>query len=94
MRPNIIPAPADAVEQSDHLSLLTRLARTLLLSQLSKIRFGRLRLIDGTEEHVFGRLSSEVPLDATIRVRAPALLGLRQFNLVGALDGGQPRFDE
>ncbi len=72
MRPNIIPAPADAGEGQDGLSALTRLARALLLSQLKKIRHGRLRLVDGSEEHVFGRVSNETPFEATIRVRAPA----------------------
>ncbi len=72
MRPSIIPAPADTQDQPQLLSLLTRLAKTLLLSQLGKIQFGRLRLVDGSQERVFGRVTAESPFETTIRVRSPA----------------------
>jgi cyclopropane-fatty-acyl-phospholipid synthase len=72
MRPSIIPAPADTQDQPQHLSLLTRLAKSLLLSQLNKIQFGRLRLVDGSQERVFGRVTTEAPFETTIRVRSPA----------------------
>jgi cyclopropane-fatty-acyl-phospholipid synthase len=53
------------------LSLLDRLARALLLSQLKKIRYGRLRLLDGGVTQSFGHVSAEGPFDVTIRVRSP-----------------------
>ncbi len=71
MRPSIIPAQADTQDKPQSLSALTRLAKILLMSQLSKIQHGRLRLIDAGQERVFGRLSAETPLDSTIRVRSP-----------------------
>jgi cyclopropane-fatty-acyl-phospholipid synthase len=69
MKPNIIPADA-AQSAGETLSTLTRLARTLLLGQLRKIRYGRLRLIDGTLHESFGSVSPDAPFDVTIRVRS------------------------
>jgi hypothetical protein len=45
VKQNIIPADA-AQSFTDSMSILTRLARHLLLGQLRRIRYGRLRLID------------------------------------------------
>jgi cyclopropane-fatty-acyl-phospholipid synthase len=69
MKPNIIPAHAtqDMVES---VSALTRLARTLLIGQLRKIRYGRLRLVDGALHESFGNVTEATPLDVTIRVRS------------------------
>ena len=70
MKPNIIPA--DVSEQAgETLSPLTRLARSLLLSQLRKVRYGRLRLVDCGQDETFGSVSEATPLDVTIRVRSP-----------------------
>ncbi len=70
LKPNIIPADvAQRVEET--LSPLTRLARILLLSQLRKIRYGRLRLVDVGQDETFGSLTEATPLDVTIRVRSP-----------------------
>jgi cyclopropane-fatty-acyl-phospholipid synthase len=64
--------PADAVSSgSESISPLTRLAKKLLLSQLRRLRQGRLRLIDGAIDERFGGVSGSVPLDVTIRVRDP-----------------------
>jgi cyclopropane-fatty-acyl-phospholipid synthase len=69
MKPNIIPA--DAAQRSvETISALTRLARSLLLSQLRKIRYGRLRLVDGALHETFGSVSADAPFDVTIRVRS------------------------
>jgi cyclopropane-fatty-acyl-phospholipid synthase len=69
MKPNIIPAHAtQRIEES--VSTLTRLARTLLLIQLRKIRYGRLRLIDGALHESFGSVTQGAPFDVTIRVRS------------------------
>ena len=68
MKQRIIPADAVATG-AESLSPLTRLARTLLLSQLRRIQQGRLRLIDGALDERFGSVSENVPLDVTIRVR-------------------------
>ena len=70
MKQNIIPA--DATQQSrDGLSPLTKLARSLLLGQLRKIRDGRLRIIDGPGTETFGAVTLAGPFDVTIRVRNP-----------------------
>jgi len=70
LKPNIIPA--DVVQRVEEtMSPLTRLARTLLLSQLRKIRYGRLRLVDVGQDETFGSLTDATPLDVTIRVRSP-----------------------
>ena len=55
---------------SEPVSLLTRLARSLLIGQLKKIRLGRLRLSDSGHTQSFGQVSSEGPFDVTIRVRS------------------------
>ena len=53
------------------MSALTRLAKNLLLSQLTKIRHGRLRLIDAQSARSFGERSDAGPFDVTIHVRDP-----------------------
>jgi cyclopropane-fatty-acyl-phospholipid synthase len=56
---------------------LTRLAKKLLLSQLTKIRHGRLRLVDAQSEsgeqvtRTFGAVTDVGPFDLTIHVRDP-----------------------
>ncbi len=70
MKQNIIPAE-DAGAGAERLPALTRLARTLLLMQMDKIRHGRLRLIDGEFDRTYGRISAEGPFDVTLRVRNP-----------------------
>lgn len=47
---------------------LARLTRFLLKTQLKKIQHGRLRLIEGKVEDVFGKITPEGPFDVTIRV--------------------------
>jgi cyclopropane-fatty-acyl-phospholipid synthase len=70
MSPNIIPSTA-AAQKSERLSVLTRLARSLLHGQLDKIRHGRLRLIDAEETSSYGRCTAEGPFDVTLRVLNP-----------------------
>lgn len=70
MKHSIIPAEA-AGPTSERLPTLTRLARTLLHHQLRKVRFGRLRLIDGAIDETFGAVSEVAPFDVTVRVRNP-----------------------
>jgi cyclopropane-fatty-acyl-phospholipid synthase len=67
VKPTIIPA--DAAREAQRLPALTRLARTLLVGQLRKIRHGRLRLIDAQNDESFGSVTPEGPFDVTIRVR-------------------------
>jgi len=69
VKPTIIPA--DCAERPERQSLLTKLARSLLLAQLRKIRDGRLRLIDGAYTEIFGAVSAAAPFEVTIRVRSP-----------------------
>ncbi len=74
MKQNIIPAdhtrPTDHIQPAEaSLSPLTRLARTLLLAQFRKIRYGRLRFVDSGPGQSFGRVTEAAPFDVTIRVR-------------------------
>ena len=50
-------------------SVLARLARAALLSRLRRIRYGRLRIIDGECVDTFGDVSNEGPYDVCIVVR-------------------------
>ncbi len=50
-------------------SILARLARAALFSRLRRIRYGRLRIIDGAQVETFGEVSTEGPYDACIVVR-------------------------
>ena len=68
MKPNIIPAEYPG-RSAERVPAMTRLAKALLLSQLKKIRHGRLRLIDGEFDQTFGQVTPEGPFDVTIRVR-------------------------
>jgi cyclopropane-fatty-acyl-phospholipid synthase len=54
---------------TDDMSPLTRLAKSLLLGQLRKIRHGRLRLVDADHSQSFGHVSAECTFDVAIRVR-------------------------
>ena len=64
---DIIRGPA--ADDSDELGTFARIARALLLSQLKKLRHGRLHLIDRDREETFGALTELGPFDVTIRVR-------------------------
>lgn len=71
MKPSSI-IPADAADDSTRReSVLTRLAKPLLLGQLRKIRDGRLRLIDSDSVETFGAVTAAAPFEVTIRVRSP-----------------------
>ena len=70
MKPSVIPAHA-AAPLDESLSVLTRLARSLLHGQLRKIRLGRLRLIDAREDESFGNVTEEAPYNVTLRVLHP-----------------------
>ena len=70
MKQNIIPAVA-ARHSADSVSALTKLAKTLLLAQLRKIRDGRLRLIDSDLDETFGAVTDAGPFDVTLRVTNP-----------------------
>jgi len=70
MKTSIIPSDLTAVSV-ERISTLTRLARSLLLVQLQKLRKGRLRLIDGDFDRTFGCASEEAPFEVTLRVLSP-----------------------
>jgi cyclopropane-fatty-acyl-phospholipid synthase len=70
VKQDIIPAQASCSTGED-VSALTRLAKTLLLSQLAKMQHGRLRLIDGPLAQSFGTPDDTAPFDVTMRVRDP-----------------------
>ncbi|MEP6884000.1 MAG: cyclopropane-fatty-acyl-phospholipid synthase family protein [Gammaproteobacteria bacterium] len=64
--------PADAADKStERESALTKLAKTLLLGQLRKIRDGRLRLIDSGTVQNFGAATTAAAFEVTIRVLSP-----------------------
>ncbi len=69
MKQNIIPADADV--RTESVSLLTRVARAALLSQLRKIRYGRLRIVDGVLDETLGSVTRASPFNVTIRVKNP-----------------------
>jgi cyclopropane-fatty-acyl-phospholipid synthase len=70
VKENIIASEA-ADYSTETPSLLTRLAKGLLLGQLRKIRYGRLRLLDTGATASFGQVSEAGPFDVAIRVRHP-----------------------
>ncbi len=70
VRPNIIPAGIVRTP-GERASLLTRLARKLVLAQFHKIRDGRLRLIDAGIDQSFGQVTPQGPFDLTLRVHDP-----------------------
>ena len=63
--------PIDVAEKPESLSVLGKMAKSLLLGQLRKIRDGRLRLIDADFVETFGAVTEAAPFDVTIRVRNP-----------------------
>jgi len=69
---NIIPAEADSLGP-EPVSMITRVAKRLLISQLEKIRDGRLRLIDDGVERSFGAVTARGPFEVTLHVRNPRL---------------------
>jgi cyclopropane-fatty-acyl-phospholipid synthase len=69
VKPTIIPA--DIAARPERTSALTRLAKTLLIGQLRRIRHGRLRLIDSGMAETFGAITEAAPFEVTIRVRSP-----------------------
>jgi cyclopropane-fatty-acyl-phospholipid synthase len=69
VKPSIIPA--DLAARPERTSALTKLAKTLLIGQLRKIRDGRLRLIDADWAETFGAITEAAPFEVTIRVRSP-----------------------
>jgi cyclopropane-fatty-acyl-phospholipid synthase len=70
VKENFIMSDAAGYSTAD-VSLLTRLAKSLLLRQLRKIRYGRLRLADAGAAQTFGHVSAQASFDVTIRVRDP-----------------------
>ena len=70
MRRNIVPADF-ASEQPEQTFALDRLAKTLVLAQLKRIKHGRLRLIDGDLDLSFGERNASAPFDLTVRVLGP-----------------------
>ena len=86
MKQNIIPAEL-GVAPVERQSLLTRLAKTLLLRQLQKIRHGRLRVIDGDMDQSFGQVTAEGPFEVTLRVVNPRFYSDAVF--AGTVGGGE-----
>ncbi|HMD72654.1 MAG TPA: cyclopropane-fatty-acyl-phospholipid synthase family protein [Steroidobacteraceae bacterium] len=70
MRRNIVPVEI-AADRTAPVSALTRLAKSLVIAQLKKIKHGRLRLIDGDQTRVFGERTPAGPFDITVRVHGP-----------------------
>jgi cyclopropane-fatty-acyl-phospholipid synthase len=70
VKPTIVPADV-AGDSKIQVSALTRLARSLLLAQLRKIKHGRLRLLDPEFQQSFGAVTEQGPIEVAIRVRDP-----------------------
>jgi len=85
VKPSIIPA--DAADNPERGSALSRLAKTLLLGQLRKIRDGRLRLIDCGRTETFGAVTDSAPFEVTIRVHSPQFYSDVVFD--GTLGSGE-----
>jgi cyclopropane-fatty-acyl-phospholipid synthase len=69
VKPSIIPADLEHAATAS--GPLTRLARHLLRSQLRRLKYGELRLLDGEGDERFGARSEECPLSCTIEVLHP-----------------------
>ena len=71
-KPTIIPQFEAAAERApSEATLLTRWGRSLLLKQLSALTDGELRIIEGSQQHRFGRRTARCALAATIHVDHP-----------------------
>jgi cyclopropane-fatty-acyl-phospholipid synthase len=68
---NIDMVRSAAIALPDETGIAARIARALLLSQLKKIKHGRLNLIEGERQESYGAMSASAPFDVTIRVRDP-----------------------
>src|SRR5687767_10388235 len=85
-RPSIIPtdtAPAQAIA----ISPLATLGRKLLLGQLEQLRHGELRIVEGGQEHRFGRRSADCDLAATVHVDHPQFFADAAFG--GSVGAGE-----
>ncbi|HEY1315572.1 MAG TPA: cyclopropane-fatty-acyl-phospholipid synthase family protein [Steroidobacteraceae bacterium] len=85
MKHSIIPLEIAAKPERG--SAFSKLAKGLLLSQLRKIRDGRLRLIDADHAETFGEITAAGPFDVTIRVRHPRFY--TDVVLAGTLGSGE-----
>ena len=86
LKDSIVPAdPARGTPAS--MSALTRLAKSLLIRQLRKIRHGRLRLIDEEMDRSFGEVTPEGPFEVTLRVLNPRFYSDAVF--AGTVGGGE-----
>ena len=70
MKPSILPADLDLPEAAEP-GLLASLSRRLLHAQLSRLRDGEIRIVDGNGEHRYGARNERCPLAATIEVLHP-----------------------
>jgi cyclopropane-fatty-acyl-phospholipid synthase len=69
-QPSIVPFEASLPRASSP-SLLARLGRKLLLTQLAKLEHGQIRLIEPAGEHRFGKRSADCDLTATVHIEHP-----------------------
>jgi cyclopropane-fatty-acyl-phospholipid synthase len=85
-KPTIIPEESDeSLVQTDGWS--TRLARRLLISRLSHLKDGEVRLVDGNEQMRFGARTARCGLHATITVRSPEFYALVAYG--GTVGSGE-----
>jgi cyclopropane-fatty-acyl-phospholipid synthase len=69
-RPSIIPVEGAHPVDTEG-SILARLGRKLLLTQLAKLEHGSIRLIEPEGEHRFGKRSAECDLGVTVHITNP-----------------------
>ncbi len=87
MKSSIIPNEVEE-DRAVPVSALTRLAKSLLLRLLRKIRHGRLRIIDDDLDQSFGRPTPDAPYDVTVHIRDPRMYAEAVFaGTVGAGEG-------
>ncbi len=70
MKQGIVPTATEAA-RAPEMSVLTRLARRLLIARLGQLRHGRLRLVESDWQESFGAPSSLHPFDVRIEVLDP-----------------------
>jgi len=75
------------VSKADGERRIDRLARRIVFSRLSQLEAGELIVIEGDENHSFGRSSADFPITATIRVQSPAFYSNIAFG--GSVGSGE-----
>ena len=82
----IIPAEAPALNELKT-SRLDNLARRTVFSMMVKLKYGRIRIVEDNQSHLFGRTDSAQPLEATLTVNHPRFY--RRILLSGSIGAAE-----